>query len=137
MAQAAPASKTTKSGGRRPGAAALARSPFARLAVVLAVVYGLWTAEIGRDAGPITGYNVLLGVVAGILFGVCFLGLHLVGHRLQRELRAMAWAAFTGVSFGFMYSLSGASVLRSTGMALGVAALAFAATFYRYYSTER
>ena len=119
-----------------PGRAASVSRPWAVSAAILAVVYGFWAAEIGRDAGPITGYNVLLGVVSGILFGAGFLALHVFGRGLPRELHAAAWAAFAGVSLGFAYSLSGESVLRSTGIGLAAAVLVLAVTFYRFYTQE-
>ncbi|MFG2651751.1 hypothetical protein [Streptomyces sp. NPDC048436] len=108
----------------------------APVAVVLGLVYGLWAAQISRDAGPVTGWNVLLGVVTGVVFAAVFLGLWQTAHRLPRELRAASWATFAGISFGYLYSLTGATVLRSTIMALAVAAAVFAATFYRYYTRE-
>lgn len=119
-----------------PGRAASVSRPWAVAAAVLAVVYGLWAAEIGRGAGPITGYNVLLGVVAGVLFGAGFLAVHIFGRGLPREQHAAAWAAFAGVSLGFAYSLSGESVLRSTGVGLAAAVLVLAVTFYRFYTQE-
>lgn len=108
----------------------------ATVSVVLGLVYGLWSAQIARDAGPITTGNVMLGVVAGILFAVLFMGLWKAAPRLPRELRAAAWAGFAGISFGYLYSLTGATVLRSVFMAFAVVAGVFAATFYRYYTRE-
>ncbi|WJV47370.1 hypothetical protein [Streptomyces flavofungini] len=103
---------------------------------LLAVVYGLWAAANHRGGGPITGGNVLFGVVAGIAFGALYVAVRGVAPALPRELRATAWAAFAGVSFGFLYSLTDASVLRSVGMAGAVAASVFAVTFYRFYTRE-
>ncbi|MGW6027531.1 hypothetical protein [Streptomyces sp. NPDC055099] len=108
----------------------------APVAAVLGLVYGLWTAQIARDAGPITTGNVMLGVVAGIVFAVVFMGLWKAAPRLPRELRAAAWAAFAGISFGYIYSLTDATILRSVFMALAVTGGVFAATFYRYYTRE-
>ncbi|MEU7578492.1 hypothetical protein AB0B50_12885 [Streptomyces sp. NPDC041068] len=104
--------------------------------VLLGLVYGIWAAGIRRDAGPITTGNVLFGVVTGAIVAAVFFALRRVAHRLPRELRALSWTAFAGVSFGFLYSLTGATVLRSVGMSLVVAAGVFVATFYRYYTTE-
>ncbi|MFD5696777.1 hypothetical protein [Streptomyces lasiicapitis] len=103
---------------------------------LLAVVYGLWAAAIHRDGGPITGWNVLYGVVTGVVFGVLYAAVRRVAPALPRELRAAAWATFAGVTFGFLYSLTDATVLRSTGMAATVAASVFAVSFYRYYTRE-
>ncbi|MEI5098816.1 hypothetical protein RB200_09280 [Streptomyces sp. PmtG] len=104
--------------------------------LLLGVVYGVWAAGIHRDGGPITGGNVLYGVVTGVAFAVLYAALRRGAPGLPRELRAFAWAAFAGVSFGFLYSLTGATVLRSVGMASVVAAGAFAAAFYHFYTRE-
>lgn len=104
--------------------------------VIGGIVYGLWAAAIGRDAGPITGWNVLLGVVSAIVFAAVYLGLHVIGPRLGRELRACAWTAFAGIALGFIYSLTDASVLKSAVIACVVAAGVFVAVFYRLYTTE-
>ncbi|WP_369174475.1 hypothetical protein AB5J49_44000 [Streptomyces sp. R28] len=55
---------------------------------------------------------------------------------LSRELRVLSWTAFAGIAFGFLYSQTDASVLRSVGMSLAVAAAVFAVTFYRHCTTE-
>ncbi|MGB8943180.1 MAG: hypothetical protein WCD21_23530 [Streptomyces sp.] len=104
--------------------------------VLLGLVYGIWAAGIARDAGPITTGNVLLGVVAGVVVAAVFMGLRTIAPRLPRELRAAAWAAFSGIAFGYLYSLTDATILRSVFMSLAVAGGAFALTFYRYYTSE-
>ncbi|MFE9645193.1 hypothetical protein ACFYO0_13970 [Streptomyces sp. NPDC006365] len=101
------------------------------------IVFGLWAAAIGRDAGPITGWNVLLGFVSAFAFVAAYLGLRLLGTHLPRELRAAAWAGFAGVAVGFLHGLTGSSVLRSAAVAFAVAAGAFAVVFYRFYTTEK
>ena len=127
MAHAAPAS------GRRtriPGTTKLAAP------VLGGIVYGLWAAAIGRDAGPITGWNALLGVASAIAFAAVYLAIRAVAPRLSREPRALAWTAFAGIAFGFLYSLTDAGVLKSTVLACVVAGGVFAVVFYRYYTTE-
>ncbi|MEW2114983.1 hypothetical protein AB0945_07285 [Streptomyces sp. NPDC005474] len=106
------------------------------LTVVLGLVYGYWAAAIRRDAGPITGWNVFFGVVSALAFMVVMTGVRAVAPRLRRELHALAWGAFAGVAFGFMYSQTGESVLRSSGNSLIVAGSVTAAMFYRYYTHE-
>ncbi|MEV0227738.1 hypothetical protein [Streptomyces sp. NPDC050704] len=123
MAHAAPASKA-------PGVTKLAAPTLG------GIVYGLWTATIDRDAGPITGWNALLGIASAVVFAAVAYGIHAIAPRLPRELRALAWTAFTGIAFGFLYSLTDASVLKSAGLACVVAAGVFGVVFYRYYTTE-
>ncbi|WP_246113464.1 hypothetical protein [Streptomyces montanus] len=136
MAQAAPARRELPR-APRPSTGRPHVSPLRLAAPVLGgVVYGLWACAIGRDSGPITGWNVLLGVVSGIAFIAVYLGLRVIGPRLRREPRACAWAAFAGISLGFLYSLTGESVLKSSVIACVVAAAVFGAVFYRLYTTE-
>ncbi|MEU6824033.1 hypothetical protein ABZ921_25670 [Streptomyces atriruber] len=128
----APGARTTPP----PASTSTSASRWAGLALLMGVVYGLWACAIRRDGGPITTGNVMFGVVTGLVFAALMFALHRVAPALPRELRALSWTAFAGISFGFLYSLAGASVLRSVGMALVVAAGVFAVTFYRYYTTE-
>ncbi|WP_405819042.1 hypothetical protein OG241_28145 [Streptomyces sp. NBC_01390] len=106
------------------------------LPVVLGLVYGFWAAANRRGGGPITGWNVLFGFVSALAFMAVFIGVRAVAPRLRRELHAVAWGAFAGVAFGFVYSQTGASVLRSAGNSLAVAASVSAVLFYRYYTHE-
>ncbi|MGW1667434.1 hypothetical protein [Streptomyces sp. NPDC002324] len=105
--------------------------------VVLGLVYGYWAAALTRDAGPITGWNVLFGLVVAFVFAALHTAVLAVAPRLRRELHAALWAAFAGCAFGFLYSqASQHSVLRSVGMSLAVAAGFLAVNFYRYYTHE-
>ncbi|MDG4857409.1 hypothetical protein P8605_04425 [Streptomyces sp. T-3] len=107
-----------------------------KLAPLLAVVYGIWAAGINRHSGPITATNVLFGIITGVALGVLYLAVLKLSPRLPRELRAFAWAALAGGAFGFLYSLTGASILRSVGHAALVAGSVACAMFYRYYTSE-
>ncbi|MFE9662961.1 MULTISPECIES: hypothetical protein [unclassified Streptomyces] len=108
------------------------------LPVLAGIVYGFWVAGISRDASgyQVTGWNILLGFVSGILFAGIAFGLHRVGPALPKEARALAWAVFAGLAVGFCYSQTGHSVLLATGIALGAAFGTGVATFYHYYVTE-
>ncbi|MDX2527643.1 hypothetical protein ACSCB1_41515 [Streptomyces europaeiscabiei] len=107
------------------------------LPVVLGLVYGYWAAAMNRDAGPITGWNLLFGFVTAFVFAALHTAVLTVAPRLRRELRAAVWAAFAGCAFGFLYSqASQHSVLRCAAMSLAVAAGFLAANFYRYYTHE-
>ncbi|MFI9649113.1 hypothetical protein ACIHAA_22775 [Streptomyces sp. NPDC052040] len=104
--------------------------------VALGLVYGYWAAANRRDAGAITGWNILFGFVCAVVFAALCAGLYRVAPLLRRELHAVLWAAFAGIAFGFLYSQTGHSVLRSTGVSLAVAVAVFAFNFYRYYTHE-
>ncbi|MFL1901907.1 hypothetical protein ACJWDR_22790 [Streptomyces tauricus] len=137
MAQAAPTS-TAYPGPARSKPTTHHPAVKAKLALPAlgGIIYGLWTSGIARHAGPITGWNVLLGVLAALAFAAAAYAVHTVAPRLPRELRAAAWAAFAGISFGFIYSLTDAGVLKTVGLSLVITAGVFAMVFYRYYTTE-
>ncbi|MEV0317353.1 hypothetical protein ACIBKX_22925 [Streptomyces sp. NPDC050658] len=105
-------------------------------AIVLGFVYALIVVQ--RDAGSMANGNAWLGIVTGVVFAGLFMAVYMAAPRLPRELRGMAWASFAGITFGYLYSqgMPGPSVLRSTGMALAIAASVFAAMFYRFYTRE-
>jgi hypothetical protein len=104
--------------------------------VVGGLVYGYWAAANNRAGGAITGWNVLFGFVCAIAFMALYTGVRMMAPYMKRELHALLWTAFAGIAFGFLYSQTGATVLRSTFMALAVAASVFAVAFYRYYTHE-
>ncbi|GGS86636.1 hypothetical protein [Streptomyces chromofuscus] len=156
MAHAAPAP-----GARPPGAPAPATRPYGEPAtrpgttrtpdifsprthaiahwavpVGLGLVYGYWAAANLRDAGPITGWNVLFGFVAALAFVLVYAAVREAAKRLPPVGHAMAWAAFAGVAFGFLYSLTGYSVLRCAVMSAVIAAAFFVVLFYWYYTHE-
>jgi hypothetical protein len=114
---------------------ALARLAFP---VLLGLVYGYWVAANRRFGGPITGWNLLFGFMTTIAFILVYLGVRALAPRLRRELRAVLWAAFTGIAFGFLFSqaASAPSVLRCAALSLAVAVFLFIMIFYRYYTHE-
>ncbi|MFC9912953.1 hypothetical protein [Streptomyces sp. NPDC059862] len=138
MAHAAPTAGGTTGAAGTPDIFSARTHRIAKWAVpvVLGLVYGYWAAANQRDGGPITGWNLLLGFVAALAFAVVYFALLRLGPRMRREVHALAWMAFAGVAFGFVYSQTGATALRSTVMALAVAATVFAILFYRYYTRE-
>lgn len=139
MAQAAPASGGTARGtGRTPDIFSERAHASARIVVpvALGLIYGYWVAANTRAGGAITGWNILLGFVSAIVFILAYMGVQALGPHLRREVHALLWTAFAGIAFGFLYSQTGASVLRSVGMALAVSAGFFIVFFYRYYTHE-
>ncbi|WP_329219245.1 hypothetical protein OG352_22390 [Streptomyces sp. NBC_01485] len=140
MTLAAPASawRTPSARSRTPDVFSERTHRIARWAVpvTLGLVYGYWVAANNRSGGPITGWNLLLGFVSAFVFAALWMGVHALAPLMRRELHALVWTAFAGCAFGFLYSETGASVLRSTGMALTVSAFVFAALFYSYYTHE-
>ncbi|MEY2245823.1 hypothetical protein [Streptomyces sp. BF23-18] len=137
MAQAAPVSGTPGTSGSTDVFGAQAHT-IAKWAVPVAggLVYGYWAAAINRDAGAITGWNVLFGFVCAIAFAAAYMGARAVAPLMRRETHALVWAVFAGCAFGFLYSQTDTTVLRSVFMSLPVAVGVYAVAFYRYYTRE-
>lgn len=147
MAHAAPAPGTPIRGGRKDAPKAITPPPdifdnrthrMARTAVpvVLALVYGYWAAANRRSGGPVTGWNLLFLFLTALVFGAVLFGVLTIAPRLRREAHALLWAVFVGASFGFLYNQAGASLVRSVGIPLIVAAATFIVFFYRFYTRE-
>ncbi|MCP3819398.1 hypothetical protein NLX86_15175 [Streptomyces sp. A3M-1-3] len=128
MAHAAPTPGTYQLGGLKTSAWV---GP-----LLFGALYGIWAAFIGRQAGPITGYNVLLGFVSGVLFaGILFL-LNRMGPGVLPELRGVAYGTFAAIAMGFMFSLTGETVLMSSGVGVAVGAAVGVIAFYRFHQHE-
>jgi uncharacterized membrane protein len=138
MAHAAPTPGKVTTRRRTPDVFSPRTHAMAKVAVpvVLGLVYGYWAAANRRDAGPITGWNLLFGFLTAVVFAVLFAAVREVAQRLRREQHALLWFAFTGCAIGFLYSQTGGSVLKSTGMGVVVGAGVFVTVFYRYYTHE-
>ncbi|MGW1146585.1 hypothetical protein ACWD6I_16350 [Streptomyces sp. NPDC002454] len=147
MTHAAPAPGAPRPPGTPRTAAGRHRAPRATIdprasgtwiPVLAGIVYGFWIAGISRDAAgyQVTGWNILLGFVSGILFAAVAFGLHRAAPALRAGPRALAWAVFAGLAFGFCYSQTGHSVLRSSGIALAVAFGVGATVYYHTYVNE-
>ncbi|WP_405585842.1 hypothetical protein [Streptomyces sp. NBC_01092] len=104
--------------------------------IVLGLVYGYWAAANRRSGGEITGWNLLFGFVTAIAFMILYVGVRALAPHMRREQHAIVWGVFGGGSFGFLYSQTDASVLRSSIMGLVIGAVFFVVLFYRYYTHE-
>ncbi|WAX79193.1 hypothetical protein [Streptomyces sp. KMM 9044] len=138
MAHAAPRPRIAS---RRPGGIrvfgerAHARAKLA-VPVAIGLVYGYWAAANRREGGPLTGWNILFGLLTALAFAVLCMALLSVAPRLRREEHAVLWGAFCGAAVGFLVNQADTSVLRSAALGLAVAAGVFAFLFYRYYTHE-
>jgi hypothetical protein len=136
MAHAAPARRGTPRRTPDVFSARTHQAAKVTVPVVLGLVYGYWAAANRRGGGEITGWNLLFGFVTAFAFMALYVAVRALSPRMKRELHALLWTAFAGSAFGFLYSQTGATVLRSTVMALAVAAGFFVVIFYRYYTHE-
>ncbi|MGC4947403.1 hypothetical protein ACLQ2N_14565 [Streptomyces sp. DT224] len=102
----------------------------------LGLIMGCYATAIVRGGGVLTGTRLALGLVSGAVLAVLCFGLGRIQNRLPRELRAAAYGVLTGGSIGFLYSLSGASILSASviGLILGLGGLL--AAYYYFYTRE-
>ncbi|MET9430881.1 MULTISPECIES: hypothetical protein [unclassified Streptomyces] len=107
-----------------------------KLPVVLGFLFALYAQHIERDGRSITFGIAMLGLVSGVVFGGLYYLLRRTQASLPRELRAAAYGALAGLGVGWLYSLSGASVLTAAGVSLVVAAGAGCVAFYAFYTHE-
>ncbi|RSS57884.1 hypothetical protein [Streptomyces sp. WAC06614] len=125
MAHAAPAAR-----GRHLDRAALT------VPLVLGLLYGVYAAFMKRQTGPVDAGNVFYGILCGVVFAACLVAMARVGPRMMRELRAAMYGAFAAIAMGYLYSLTGDSVLRSVWIGLLTGAGVGIVAFYRYYTHE-
>ncbi|GAA1358348.1 hypothetical protein [Streptomyces beijiangensis] len=117
---------------RDPHAGAVAWPLF----IVLGAVYGFLAAFNLRDGGPVTGGQIAVGLISGGVIVVMAVLLFLFQHSLPRELRAAAYGVLVGTATGFLYSLTGASILRSVGLGAALGVGAGLVMFYIFYTHE-
>ncbi|WP_327296360.1 MULTISPECIES: hypothetical protein [unclassified Streptomyces] len=124
---------------RRP--AAHRHLPAAAVAVplVLGIVYALYTAFIlsSRSPGhPFTTAKIVLSIVSGLVLAVLAFGFGRIQHALPREARAAGYGVLIGGAMGFLYSMTGSSVLSSSFIGAGFGIGALITTFYVFYTHE-
>ncbi|MQS34384.1 hypothetical protein [Streptomyces katsurahamanus] len=104
--------------------------------LALGALFGFYAGFLHRTGQAVGWWDVLYGVVAGLVFTALAYGLGRIQHALPREQRAAAYGALCGIAIGFLHSLTGASVLRSAWMGVIFAAVMAAVSFYVFYTRE-
>ncbi|MFD7897625.1 hypothetical protein [Streptomyces sp. NPDC059743] len=110
--------------------------PSLGIPLLLGTIYGAYAAYIARGGGPATYGQLALALISGALLALLIIGLLRFQHSLMRELRAAAWGTLVGCAMGFLYSLTGHSVLLSSGIGLALAVGTVIITFYAFYMHE-
>ncbi|MFD7440009.1 hypothetical protein [Streptomyces sp. NPDC059909] len=104
--------------------------------LTLGVIYGFYTSFMAREAGQSATAQIVIGLVSAVvLAGLCF-ALGRYQQALPREVRAAAYSVLLGIAVGYLYSLSGRSVLTVTVLSLALAAAMFCVSFYIFYTHE-
>ncbi|WP_282696349.1 hypothetical protein [Streptomyces sp. CC208A] len=106
------------------------------LPALIGIAYGLYAPVISRHGGALTWGQLWLGIISAIAVAGAVYALRTYGHLLPREARGTAWGAVAGGAIGFLYSLSGASILSASVLGLIVGVGVGAAAFYLFYTHE-
>ncbi|MER8000800.1 hypothetical protein [Streptomyces sp. NPDC095613] len=117
-------------------AGTLATLRTAGISLLLGVGYGAYAQFIARGGGSASYGQLALALISGAVLAVLVFTLVRTGHALPRELRAAAWGVLVGCAMGFLYSLTGHSVLLSSGIGLALGAATVLGTFYAFYTRE-
>ncbi|MFG2293355.1 hypothetical protein [Streptomyces sp. NPDC048603] len=104
--------------------------------LLLGLVYGIYAAFMQRQMGPVDAANVFYGILCGVIFAGALFALDRMGRRVPQELRATSYGAFAGIAMGYLYSLTGDSILRSAVIGLLTGAFVGVVAFYRYHVRE-
>ncbi|MGV9311070.1 hypothetical protein ACWDR0_02600 [Streptomyces sp. NPDC003691] len=99
-------------------------------------LFGFYAGFLHRTGSPVTWWDVLYGVVAGIVFTGLAFGLGRIQGALIQEVRAAAYGALAGIAVGFLHSLTGDSVLSSSGLGLIIALVVGVSAFYVFHTRE-
>ncbi|MCM2388957.1 hypothetical protein [Streptomyces albipurpureus] len=101
--------------------------------VALGAFFGFYAGFLRRTGEAVSWWDVLYGVVAGLIFTAVAYGVGRVQRSMPTELRAATYGALGGMSVGFLHSLTGCSILRAVGMGLIIGAVTLAVSFYVFY----
>ncbi|MET8474201.1 hypothetical protein ABZY90_13775 [Streptomyces sp. NPDC006422] len=125
--------------GHTGGTSVSPMSPGLVVPVVTGIAYGFWAASVDRFGGEVTGGNIALGFVTGIVVAALCFGIHHWSKQLAGRhffARAAAWGAFAGIAVGFLHSLADRAILWSIVLGMIIGASVFVGTYYRYYSAS-
>ncbi|WP_328537703.1 hypothetical protein [Streptomyces sp. NBC_00344] len=106
------------------------------LPVGLGVAYGFYAAYIQSSGHGLSTAQLVVSLVSGIALAALAFGLGRIQHRMSRELRSAAYGVLFGGAMGFLYSMTGESVLLSSFIGAGLGAGMLITVFYLLYTHE-
>ncbi|GGU86689.1 hypothetical protein GCM10010211_60990 [Streptomyces albospinus] len=118
---------------RQEGAGTVHRTPLSvALPVIAALGFGCYTIWLDHTSGASGGQAALRGLIAAVVSGALGVTLVHFGPTMITETRALAYAALFGTSMGWLYSVSGPSVLKSSGWGVVMFAVMFVVSLYAF-----
>lgn len=106
------------------------------LPVTLGVAYGFYAGFLRRTGRDVNWGDVLFGVVCGVIVAALAFGLGRIQQSLSHEVRAAAYATLFGGAMGYLFSQTGASVLKSSVMGLVLGGAMLVSAFYVFHTRE-
>ncbi|MFC9219678.1 hypothetical protein ACFT8W_02475 [Streptomyces hygroscopicus] len=101
--------------------------------VVLAVLFGGWVMFVDHNQGSTIPAAAILGVVSAVVLGVLCYALGSKTPGMMPEIRAVLYGTVLGCAIGFLHSVSGGSVYRSSGIGLGAGIAMALTSFYVFH----
>ncbi|WP_405742671.1 hypothetical protein OG422_12205 [Streptomyces sp. NBC_01525] len=98
--------------------------------VVAALGFGCYTIWIDHTSGASGGQAALLGLITAVITGALGLALVHFQSTMITDTRALAYGTLFGASMGWLYNLSGPSVLKSSAWGLVMGAVMFVVSLY-------
>jgi hypothetical protein len=100
---------------------------------VLGVFTGGYAMFLDHTQGSSLPAAALLGLVTAVVVGAACYALGRMPSALMPEVRAVLYGALFGCAFGFLYCLSGATVLRASALGLGLGLVMAVTAFYVFH----
>ncbi|MGD3110182.1 hypothetical protein [Streptomyces sp. YGL11-2] len=100
------------------------------LPVIAALGLGCYTIWLDHTSGASGGQAALRGLIAAVVSGALGVTLVHFGPTMITETRALAYAALFGTSMGWLYSVSGPSVLKSSAWGVVMFAVMLVVSLY-------
>ncbi|MGW7490587.1 hypothetical protein [Streptomyces sp. NPDC054786] len=100
------------------------------LPVIAALAFGCFTIFRTHTDGTKGGPAMLYGLAAAVVTGVLGLALAHFQSSMITETRALAYGALFGCAMGWVYSLGGESILKSSAFGLTLGAVMFVVALY-------
>ncbi|MCQ8193106.1 hypothetical protein [Streptomyces rugosispiralis] len=99
----------------------------------LGVLHGGWVMFVTHNQGSTIPTAAIFGVVSGAVVGALCYALGRLTPGLMPEIRAALYGAVFGCAVGFLHSVSGGSVYRSSGIGLGAGVVMAGMSFYVFH----
>jgi hypothetical protein len=104
--------------------------------ILLGICFGSYASFLARGGGPASYGQLALALISGVALAVLIFVVNWFRKALPRGPRAGAYGALVGGSVGFLYSLTGHSLLLAGAIGLATGLGTMLSAFYLFYMTD-